>query len=83
VIIEPTCVVQHVHFQIRLVDEGFVAARTFNFGFGLMIADRVELQGALSLKVGITLAAFVRLVGAVSVLCRERLVNPPELQSSN
>jgi hypothetical protein len=65
-------VVKHVHFQIGLVDEGFIAVRTFHFGFGLVVANRVEFQGTLSLEIGVTLDAFVRLIGAVSVLWNDK-----------
>lgn len=37
-------VVEHVHFQVGLVDEALIALRTLHFGFWLVVADRVELE---------------------------------------
>lgn len=37
-------VVQHVHFQVGLVDEAFVALWTLHFGLRLVVADGVELE---------------------------------------
>lgn len=60
--------VQHVHLQIRLVDEAFVARRALHLRLRLVVANGVELQRALRLEELPAHLTRVRLVGAVRVL---------------
>lgn len=61
-------VVEHVHFQVGLVDEALIALRTFHFGFWLVVADRVELERSLGLEVLIALVAGKVFLRTVRVL---------------
>lgn len=81
-----TRVVKHVHLEIRFVDKTFVARRTFDFSFRLMIANGVELQRALSFEELIANGAHVRLFCRVRVLKRIKVspsTRPRTWKSSN
>lgn len=76
---QPTSVIQHVHLEVRAVDEALVARRAFDFTLRFMVADGVKLQRALCFEEHMALMAFVRFVRAVCVLKLFTFINVAQL----